>query len=119
MKEITFIGIFDENGKPFYSYERVKQGKLENSDNLFLNFIQSLQMFARSLGQDELKTITMNNYKIFGLKDNNTKFVFFLKCALTLKPKKVSHCLKEMRNLFINNYLENINLSVDKKAEIA
>ncbi len=112
------MGILDEYGKPFYTYERYTQGKIENAEFVFSNLISAIEVFARSLGSTDVKSITVGSNKIHVIKDNLTNMIFFISCELTAKPKKVNQILDQMRNLFIAKFLGKINESDDKKREL-
>ncbi len=116
--EISFAGIIDENGNPFYTYERSDQGSSENSNWMFSNFVQSLQLFAKSLGENDVNTITLGDYKIYAIKDNLSNMVFFLRSEITAKSKKVNRILCQMRNIFIEKFLGNLNATEDRKREL-
>ncbi len=118
MSEISFAGIIDEKGEPFYTYERYNQGSSENSEWMFSNFVQSLQLFACSLGENEVNAITLGDYKIYAAKDKVTNMVFYLRCEINAKPKKINQILGQMKSIFIEKFLGNLNATEDRKREL-
>ncbi|MHA1823390.1 MAG: hypothetical protein ACTSXN_05000 [Promethearchaeota archaeon] len=90
-------------GKPLYRFSPEEKMKLD----LFTDFFQTIQSFARSIiedDQDHINTITLGKYNYNFHNNSIYQLYFILKCSTKSKRKAIKALLSTFENLFIENY---------------
>lgn len=115
MREVYSIYVTSDENKLVYSHENFIQGSMKIDDALFSNFITAIQQFAKELGGEETKAITLSDYQIISAIDNISGYRIILKCDPKAKAKRLIKFANTLKNSFINVFTGHFSDSDEQK----
>ena len=118
MNEINSLYIINYAGDLIFWQENVSQNAKKIDQEYLSNIISTLEMIASQIGEEEVKIIELGKISHFISKDNMTGISFVIRCEKGVKAKKINQMLREIKNIFIEEFTGNFNATQIEKVRI-
>jgi len=118
MNMIHWIYIIDQSGASIFSYENHVQGSGNGNLSLLSHFLFALQSIAKTLKENEIRSVEMSNNRFFICKEKMTDYVFILKTNRDADSEVIKPILKEIKEKFIYKFTGHLKLVLEDKIEL-
>lgn len=118
MNEINSLYIINYAGDLIFWQENVSQNAKKIDQEYLSNIISTLEMIASQIGEEDVKIIELGKISHFISKDNMTGISFVIRCEKGVKAKKINQMLREIKNIFIEEFTGNFNATQIEKVRI-
>jgi len=107
MDDIQAVYITNKEGKAIFAIEYFEMGSSDEDQMLLSNFLSAFQSFSSELDEssDKIKILELTNSIIVFTEYKEAGIKFIIKGSLDAKMNKVRNLLKQIENLFLNDYL--------------
>ena len=118
MNEIISLYIINYARDLIFWQENVSQNAKKIDQEYLSNILSTLEMIASQIGEEEVKIIELGKVRHFISKDNMTGISFVIRCEKGVKAKKINQMLREIKNIFIGEFIGNFNATQIEKVRI-
>lgn len=118
MNEINWIYIIDQSGATIFSYENHIQGSGNSNLALLSHFLYALKSIAKSLSEDEIRSIEMGNNRFFLCKEKVSNYLFILKSDRNSESIIITPILKQIKQKFLERFEGYFQLFIEDKIEL-
>ena len=118
MNEINSLYIINYAGDLIFWQENLSQNAKKIDQEYLSNILSTLEMIASQIGEEEVKIIELGRNKFFVSRDNMTGISFVIRCEKGVKAKKINQMLREIKNIFIEEFTGNFNATQIEKVRI-
>jgi hypothetical protein len=115
MNLINWIYVIDDSGGTIFSFENHAQGNNGSSSALLSHFLFALQSIAKSLKENEVRSVEMSNNRFFLCKENMTNYLFIIKTNRDADTMVITPVLTEIKNKFVEKFTGHFKLEVEDK----
>ena len=115
MNMINWIYIIDQSGATIFSYENHVQGSGNGNLAFLSHFLFALQSIAKTLKENEVRSVEMGNNRFFICKEKMTNYIFILKTNRDADYEVITPILKEIKEKFIEKFTGHFKLVLEDK----
>lgn len=115
MNVINWIYIIDESGATIFSFENHVQGTNGRTSAVLSHFLFALQSIAKTLKDDEVRSVEMGNNRFFLCKEKMTNYLFIIKTNRDADTFVISPILTEIKNKFVEKFEGHFQLVIEDK----
>ena len=115
MNLINWIYIIDNSGATVFSFENRVQGDSGPTSALLSHFLFALQAIAKTLKNNEVRSVEMSNNRFFLCKENMTSYLFIIKTNRDADTHIITPVLNEIKNKFVEKFTGHFKLVVEDK----
>ncbi|MFX1443258.1 MAG: hypothetical protein ACFFHV_07595 [Promethearchaeota archaeon] len=115
MNVINWIYIIDSSGATILSFENQIQGTGVSTSALLSHFLFALQSIAKTLQNNEIRSVEMSNNRFFLCKENMTNYLFIIKTNRDADTRVITPVLNEIKNKFLEKFKGHFRLDIEDK----
>lgn len=115
MNEINWIYIIDDAGATIFSYVNYVQGTGNGNPALLSHFLFALKLIAKTLKENEIRSVEMSNNRFFLCKEKMTNYLFILKSNRDADTQVITPVMSEIKNKFVEKFTGHFKLVIEDK----
>jgi hypothetical protein len=115
MNVINWIYIIDDAGATIFSFENQVQGAGSGTSAVLSHFLYALQSIAKTLKDNEVRSVEMSNNRFFLCKEKMTNYLFIIKTNRDADAQIITPVLSEIKNKFVDKFTGHFTLVIEDK----
>ena len=115
MNVINWIYIIDESGATIFSFENHIQGATGSTSVVLSHFLFALQSIAKTLKNNDVKSVEMSNNRFFLCKEQMTNYLFIIKTNRDADTQVITPVLNEIKLKFVEKFTGHFKLVIEDK----
>lgn len=118
MNLINWIYIIDDAGANIFSFENKITGAGGGTSVVLSHFLYALQSIAKTLKENEIRSVEMSNNRFFLCREPITNYLFIIKTNRDADTQVITPILSEIKDKFMEKFKGHFTLVVEDKIEL-